>query len=102
MLSLDGYDLKCHITAPLCLEERQMATCELTGKRRLRANKVSHANNKTPRWQHPNIQSKRIWVEELKANVRLTLSARALKSVSKMGLVAYARKNGLDLAKLVD
>lgn len=79
-----------------------MARCELTGKRRLRANKVSHANNRTPRWQHPNIQSKRIWVEELQSNIRVNLSTRALKSVTRMGLVAWARKNGLDLAKLVD
>jgi len=79
-----------------------MARCALTGKRRLRGNKVSHANNRTPRWQHPNIQSKRIWVEELGIHVRLSISTRALKSVTKMGLVAYARKNGLDLAKLVD
>jgi large subunit ribosomal protein L28 len=84
------------------LESKKMARCALTGKRRLRANSVSHAKNRAPRWQHPNIQSKRIWVEELQRNVRLSLSTRALKSVSKMGLVAYARKNGLDLAKLVD
>jgi len=41
-------------------------------------------------------------VEELQGNIRINLSTRALKSVTRLGLVAWARKNGLDLAKLVD
>jgi large subunit ribosomal protein L28 len=79
-----------------------MARCALTGKRRLKAHNVSHANNKTRRWQHPNVQSKRIWVEELGRFVRLSLSTRAIRTITKTGLVAFARKHGLDLAALVD
>lgn len=79
-----------------------MARCALTGKRKLKAHNVSHANNKTRRWQHPNVQSKRIWVEELGRFVRLSLSTRALRSITKVGLVTYARKKGLDLASIVE
>lgn len=79
-----------------------MARCALTGKRRLKAKNVSHANNRTLKWQHPNVQSKRIYVEELGRHVRLSLSTRAIRTITKVGLVAYARKKGLDLAALVD
>lgn len=79
-----------------------MAKCSITGKRRIPAKNVSHANNRTKRWQHPNVQSKRIWVEEMGRHVRLSLSTRALRTITKVGLVTYARKKGLDLAALVD
>jgi len=79
-----------------------MAKCMLTGKRRLKGHNVSHANNKTRKWQHPNVQNKRIWVEELGQFVRLSLSTRALRTITRTGLVAYARKKGIDLAALTD
>ncbi len=78
-----------------------MATCTMTGKRGLRGNNVSHANNRTIKWQYPNVQSKRIWVEELGKFVRLNVSTRAIRTISKIGLVAFARKQGIDLASLV-
>ena len=64
-----------------------MARCVLTGKRALKGHNVSHANNRTRKWQLPNVQYKRIWVEELDAFVRLPLSTRAIRSVTKLGLV---------------
>ncbi|MBM4396411.1 MAG: 50S ribosomal protein L28 [Deltaproteobacteria bacterium] len=79
-----------------------MAKCELTGKRRLKGHNVSHANNKTRKWQHPNVQNKRIWVEELGRFVRLSLSTRAIRTITRVGLVTYARNKGIDLASLVD
>ncbi|NOZ00282.1 MAG: 50S ribosomal protein L28 [Deltaproteobacteria bacterium] len=79
-----------------------MAKCVLTGKRAKRANNVSHAHNKTPKWQRPNIQKKRIWVEELDRYVRLSLSTRAIRTISKVGLITYARKKGLDISKLAE
>jgi len=79
-----------------------MARCVLTGKRALKGHNVSHANNKTRKWQHPNIQNKRIWVEEMGRFVRLPLSTRAIRTISKVGLVAFARKNGIDLAALAE
>ncbi len=72
-----------------------MAKCQLTGKRRLVGNNVSHAHNKTKRVQKPNIQRKRIWVPEEQTFVRIKLSTRALRTVTKLGLYGYIRKNDL-------
>jgi large subunit ribosomal protein L28 len=72
-----------------------MAKCQLTGKRRLVGNNVSHVYNKTKRVQKPNIQCKRIWVPEEQTFIRIKLSTRALRTVTKVGLYAYIRKNDL-------
>ncbi|HIA02790.1 MAG TPA: 50S ribosomal protein L28 [Myxococcales bacterium] len=72
-----------------------MAKCQLTGKRRLVGNNVSHAHNKTKRVQKPNVQRKRIWVPEEQTFIRIKLSTRALRTVTKVGLYAYIRKNDL-------
>lgn len=71
--------------------------CAFTGKSPLVANNVSHANNKTKKRQLPNIQSKRIFVPELGRYVRIHLSTRALRTVSKLGLLAYCEKAGVQL-----
>ncbi|MFW5688263.1 MAG: 50S ribosomal protein L28 [Spirochaetota bacterium] len=71
--------------------------CAITGKKPLSGNNVSHAHNKTRRLQLPNIQKKRIFVPELGRHVRLSLSTRALRSISKVGLLAYLKKNDLTL-----
>ncbi|MFT5435348.1 MAG: large subunit ribosomal protein L28 [Myxococcota bacterium] len=76
-----------------------MAKCQLTGKHRLVGNNVSHANNKTKRVQNPNIQRKRIWVPEEDKFVRVKLSTRALRTVTKLGLYKFIGKNGLDFKK---
>lgn len=75
--------------------------CQLTGKGPLTGYTVSHAHNKTKMRQLPNLQSKRIWVPELGRFTRLTLSTRAIRSLTKMGLAAFCRKNGLDMAAFV-
>ena len=71
--------------------------CSITGKKPMSGNNVSHAHNKTRRYQLPNIKKKRIFVPELDRYVRLTLSTRALRSVSKLGLLSYLKKNNLQL-----
>lgn len=78
-----------------------MARCIFTGKRALKGHNVSHANNKTRKWQLPNIQKKRIWVEELNKFVRIPVSTRALRSITKMGLLTYAKKKGVSLESLL-
>ena len=72
--------------------------CEVTGKRPLTGCNVSHANNKTKKRQLPNLQSKRIFVPELGRRVRLRVSTSALRSIDKMGLAAFLKKNGLSLS----
>ncbi len=71
--------------------------CSITGKKPLSGNNVSHAHNKTRRQQLPNIRKKRIFVPELGRYVRLQISTRALRSISKVGLLAYLKKNDLTL-----
>lgn len=71
--------------------------CAITGKKPLSGNKVSHANNKTKRWQLPNLRRKRIFVPELGRFVRIRLSTRALRTVSKIGLLTFLRKKSLEL-----
>jgi large subunit ribosomal protein L28 len=72
--------------------------CKVSGKRPLVGNNVSHAHNKTKRRQYPNLQSKRIYVEELGKFVRVRLSVRALKTVTRYGLMPYLKKQGLSLS----
>jgi large subunit ribosomal protein L28 len=72
-------------------------TCKLTGKRPNVANNVSHANNKTKRKQLPNLQAKRVFVPELDRWVRLRLSTRALRTVTRKGLMDYLKDVGLTI-----
>jgi large subunit ribosomal protein L28 len=72
-----------------------MARSEITGKRKLHGHNVSHSNIKTNRWQHVNVQKRRLWVPELGRFVALKVSTRDLRSITKMGLVAYAKKHGI-------
>jgi len=71
-----------------------MARSEITGKRRLRAKNVSHSNIKTPRWQQVNVQKRRLFVPELGRYVTLKLTTKDLRTIDKIGLIAYAKKIG--------
>ena len=71
-----------------------MARSEITGRRRMSARNVSHSNIKTPRWQNVNVQRRRLWVPELGRYVTLKLTARELRTIDKVGLVAFAKKHG--------
>lgn len=75
-----------------------MARSEITGKRKLAAHNVSHSNIKTRRWQHANVQERRLWVPELRRHVAIKLTTSDLRTVDKIGLLAYAKRHG---AKLV-
>jgi large subunit ribosomal protein L28 len=75
-----------------------MARSQITGKRRLRARNVSHSNIKTPRWQNVNVQNRRIWVPELNKFVSLKVTTRDLRTIDKVGLIAYAKQYGVKVA----
>ncbi len=60
--------------------------CQVTGKRPITGNNVSHANNKTRRRFLPNIQHKRFWVEEENRFVSLKVSARGIRTIDKLGI----------------
>ncbi len=59
--------------------------CELTGKAVLTGNNVSHANNKTRRRFLPNLVSVTLISDSLEQNVRLRITAHALRSVEHRG-----------------
>lgn len=68
-------------------------TCDLTGKRRLVGNKVSHAKNRTKMTQRPNLQNKRVFDPESGETVKLRLSTRAIRTLDKVGsLSKFLRK----------
>ena len=75
--------------------------CKISGKRPLVGNNVSHAHNKSKRRQYPNLQTKRIYVEHLGKHVRVRLSVRALKTITRYGLMPYLKKQGLALQDVV-
>ncbi|HJP05161.1 MAG: 50S ribosomal protein L28 [Chromatiales bacterium] len=60
--------------------------CQVTGKKPLAGNNVSHAHNKTRRRFLPNLHSKRIWVESEKRYVRLRVSRKGLRIIDKLGI----------------
>lgn len=60
--------------------------CQVTGKRPMSGNNVSHANNKTRRRFLPNIQFHRFWVEEENRYVRLKISTKGMRIVDKLGI----------------
>jgi len=69
------------------LEATQMSrVCQVTGKRPVSGNNVSHANNKTRRRFLPNLQSHRFWVEAEKRWVRLRVSTKGMRIIDKRGI----------------
>jgi len=74
-----------------------MAKSDITGKRKLKAQNVSHSNIKTKRWQNVNIQTRRVWVPELDRFVTLKLTTRDIRTIDKIGVVAYAKRYGVTL-----
>lgn len=60
--------------------------CQVTGKRPMSGNNVSHANNRTRRRFLPNLQNKRIWVESENRYVKLRISQNGLRTVDKKGI----------------
>ncbi len=72
-------------------------TCELTGKSVMSGNNVSHANNRTRRKFLPNLVSVTLISEALNQNVRLRISANALRTVEhRGGLDAFLMKSGVE------
>ncbi|WP_449867107.1 50S ribosomal protein L28 [Nonomuraea gerenzanensis] len=73
------------------------AHCQLTGVQPVFGNHVSHSHRRTRRRWSPNIQQRRYWVPSEGRFVKLTLSARAIKTIDKIGIeraVARIRARG--------
>ena len=60
--------------------------CEVTGKRPVVGNRVSHANNKKKRRFLPNLHEQRFWLEDKKRWITLRVTSRALRTIEKNGI----------------
>ncbi|HET6655124.1 MAG TPA: 50S ribosomal protein L28 [Gammaproteobacteria bacterium] len=71
--------------------------CQVTGKRPMSGNNVSHAHNKTRRRFLPNLHARRFWVPNEKRFVSLRVSTKGLRIIDKLGIeqvVADIRARG--------
>lgn len=71
-----------------------MAKSQITGKRQMHAHHVSHSNIKTNRWQKVNVQRKRLWVSELGRFVTIQVTTSDIRTITKIGLLAFAKQHG--------
>ncbi len=72
--------------------------CQVTGKRPISGNNVSHAHNKTRRRFMPNIQTHRFWVESENKWVKLRVSTKGMRIIDKKGIdevLVDIRKRGI-------
>ena len=60
--------------------------CQVTGKRPMAGNNVSHAKNKNRRRFLPNLHYHRYWVESEKRYVRLRISSKGMRIIDKKGI----------------
>lgn len=60
--------------------------CQVTGKRPITGNNVSHANNKTRRRFLPNLHEHRFWVESERRFVKLRVSSHGMRIIDKKGI----------------
>ena len=71
--------------------------CQVTGKKPVTGNNVSHANNRTRRRFLPNLHSHKFWVEAENRWVKLKVSAKGMRIIDKNGIEAVLsdmRKRG--------
>ncbi len=72
--------------------------CQVTGKRPVAGNNVSHAKNRTRRRFLPNLHTHRFWVESENRFVKLKVSAKGMRIIDKKGIdtvLAEVRHNGI-------
>ena len=74
--------------------------CDLTGKKRNKANSVTFSNKHSRKWQEPNLQHKKVFWEQGQRWVKLRVCTKAIKTIEKNGLDAMAKEAGIDLWKL--
>ena len=60
--------------------------CQVTGKRPVSGNNVSHAHNKTRRRFLPNLHTHKFWVEEENRWVKLRVSTKGMRLIDKLGI----------------
>ncbi len=80
--------------------------CQLTGKRPISGNNVSHSKRRTKRRFEPNLQKKRYFIPEIDKWVTIKLSTSAMRNINKLGAYEYLKgleakgvNTGVDLSK---
>lgn len=76
--------------------------CQLTGKKVMVGNHVSHSNAKTKRNFYPNLQMKKFFIPELNKTIRLKVSTSAIRTINKKGIYQYLmelEKKGIKILK---
>lgn len=71
--------------------------CQITGKKPMSGNRVSHANNRTKRRFMPNLQTQRFWLPSENRWIRLKVSTKAIRIINRLGIekvLADMRKQG--------
>jgi large subunit ribosomal protein L28 len=71
---------------PKIHEVRMSRVCQVTGKKALSGNNVSHANNKTKRRWLPNLHERRFWVPSENRWISLRVSSHGLRTIDKKGI----------------
>ena len=66
--------------------------CEVSGKRPVVGNKVSHANNKTKRRFYPNLHTKKFFVAEENKWITLKVSSKVIKTINLKGISAVLKE----------
>ena len=66
--------------------------CQVTGKKPVTGNKVSHSNIKTKRRFLPNLQTKRYFLAEEDKWVTLKVSSEAIRTINKNGLMSVVKE----------
>ena len=66
--------------------------CQVTGKKPMFGNNVSHANNKTRRKFNVNLQKKKFWVPEENRYITLRLSMHGLRIINKKGITRVVKE----------
>ncbi len=66
--------------------------CQISGKRPMVGNNVSHANNKTKRRFYPNLQTKRFYIPEEDKWITLKVSTQVLRTINKNGITSVLKK----------
>jgi large subunit ribosomal protein L28 len=74
--------------------------CQLTGKRPISGNNVSHSNRRTKRRFLPNLIKKRFFIPETGEWVTLKVATSTLRTINKLGIYEFlkdAQRNGMDV-----
>jgi large subunit ribosomal protein L28 len=66
--------------------------CQLTGKKPMSGNNVSHANNKTKKRFLPNLQNRKFWAETESRWVSMRITNAALRTIDKLSIDAIVKK----------